>query len=532
MTHQLREDITYDAIIVGGGLAGLTTAYMLRDKNILVLEKEARFGGRVLSEQVDGLTNNIGTQFFSDCDNSMVQMFDELGIQRSTPNPKAATFALNLNNQYYPDGLSYITPKVVFQGLKLLFRSYRKYKIFQLPINDPRWQQLVKGNNKELQDGCGDEFLSLLNVFLRGACLSKPERTSAGIGASFVGSVLDSGQIAFVDGGFQQITDRLADSVADQLVSGATVTEVKESDDLVRVRYQYQGADYEVKARAAAIAAPSPLVADLMPDLPQKKRTALARVQYGPITVVSLTLKKPVPWQRFFGLLSDNTIFQGAFDQTMGSDADKDPEKPILLNLLITHYPDETDEIADFMAKSDDEIIAITLNDVKNTVPHAQTIDDCIIDSKVTRYPIGEVELSPEYYSDLLPELQKSVGNIHFCGDYTEPMSFIDGTVTSGFRVARALGSQLVVSEQEERKTPNHPNYGFWGSVAIALTLMLIVFGLFTVGAMGTTAAISGCALLVSTLLFPIYFPPFKQVYQLIAGVSGTLAVVLGWLLV
>ena len=63
MTHQLREDITYDAIIVGGGLAGLTTAYMLRDKNILVLEKEARFGGRVLSEQVDGLTNNIGTQY-------------------------------------------------------------------------------------------------------------------------------------------------------------------------------------------------------------------------------------------------------------------------------------------------------------------------------------------------------------------------------------------------------------------------------------------------------------------------------------
>ena len=32
MTHQLREDITYDAIIVGGGLAGLTTAYMLQIK--------------------------------------------------------------------------------------------------------------------------------------------------------------------------------------------------------------------------------------------------------------------------------------------------------------------------------------------------------------------------------------------------------------------------------------------------------------------------------------------------------------------
>ena len=32
---------TYDAVIIGGGLSGLTTAYLLRNKNILLLEKEA-----------------------------------------------------------------------------------------------------------------------------------------------------------------------------------------------------------------------------------------------------------------------------------------------------------------------------------------------------------------------------------------------------------------------------------------------------------------------------------------------------------
>jgi hypothetical protein len=87
------------------------------------------------------------------------------------------------------------------------------------------------------------------------------------------------------------------------------------------------------------------------------------------------------------------------------------------------------------------------------------------------------------------------------------------------------------VDEQDERQTPNHPNYGFWGSGAIILNLILVVFGLFTAGSIGAIAVISGFALLVSTLLFPIYFPPFKQVYQLISGVTGTLAVVLGWLL-
>ena len=44
------EETIYDTVIIGGGIAGLTAAYMLRDKNILLLEQEDRFGGRVWSE--------------------------------------------------------------------------------------------------------------------------------------------------------------------------------------------------------------------------------------------------------------------------------------------------------------------------------------------------------------------------------------------------------------------------------------------------------------------------------------------------
>jgi L-2-hydroxyglutarate oxidase LhgO len=40
MNKNINKDMIYDAIIVGGGISGITTAYMLRDKNILLLEKE------------------------------------------------------------------------------------------------------------------------------------------------------------------------------------------------------------------------------------------------------------------------------------------------------------------------------------------------------------------------------------------------------------------------------------------------------------------------------------------------------------
>ena len=38
-----------DVVILGAGLAGLTAAYHLRDRDIVVLESSDRVGGRTLS---------------------------------------------------------------------------------------------------------------------------------------------------------------------------------------------------------------------------------------------------------------------------------------------------------------------------------------------------------------------------------------------------------------------------------------------------------------------------------------------------
>ena len=54
---------TYDAVIVGTGLAGLTAAFCLKDYNILVLEKESRPGGRVLTRHQKGVSYDLGAVF-------------------------------------------------------------------------------------------------------------------------------------------------------------------------------------------------------------------------------------------------------------------------------------------------------------------------------------------------------------------------------------------------------------------------------------------------------------------------------------
>lgn len=75
---------------------------MLRDKNILLLEKENRFGGRVESEQIFETTNNIGTQYFTDSDSSLTNLMNELGIQRVSHDPRDVPYALYVDGQYYP----------------------------------------------------------------------------------------------------------------------------------------------------------------------------------------------------------------------------------------------------------------------------------------------------------------------------------------------------------------------------------------------------------------------------------------------
>jgi len=516
-----KDETVYDVIIVGGGIAGLTTAYMLRDKNILILEKENRLGGRVESEKVHEATNNIGTQFFSDGDSSFADLLDELDIKRHTPNLTIAPLALYLSGKFYPDAKTYINTKVVFQAVKMIFKNYRKYLVSKLPMDDPRWKKLAALNTEDLQNGMGPEILSPLNAFLRGACLSKPERTSGIMGVGFMGGVADSGEMAFVDGGFQKITDAMVCRLNGKFNCNSEVQKVEEADGIVSVSYRQSGKEYVLKSKAVVMAAPAPLALKLLPTLPESKKRALSMIKYGPITVVSLFLDKTIPWKRFVSLLSDSSLFQGIMDQTLGTAEENNPENPILYNFIISHYPDETKEIEEFMSKTDEEIIKLTINDFKKIIPEAGRIEDYVSGSKVTRYPIGELELSPEYYLEALPHLQKPIGNIHFCGDYTEAESFIDGSVASAFRVARELGSTYVVSEKNEKRYSQIPKWGKWGLSTLRLNLLLLICGILLTGVYGVAITVAAAVLFITTLVLPSFFPPFKQIYQLLFTLSA-----------
>ncbi len=69
-------------VIVGGGIAGLVTAYELtrRDVPFVVLESGPRPGGVILSEQIDGYTIDAGPDSLLVQKPDGIKLCEELGL--------------------------------------------------------------------------------------------------------------------------------------------------------------------------------------------------------------------------------------------------------------------------------------------------------------------------------------------------------------------------------------------------------------------------------------------------------------------
>ena len=99
--------------VVGGGITGLAAAYALRGHDVTLLERDARLGGKILTERIDGFLLEAGPDSFLTTKPQAVALCREVGLadQLRGTNPGRTVYVLSRGRLHpLPDGLMLIAP--------------------------------------------------------------------------------------------------------------------------------------------------------------------------------------------------------------------------------------------------------------------------------------------------------------------------------------------------------------------------------------------------------------------------------------
>jgi len=254
----------YDVVIVGAGLAGLSAAYALRDRAVLVLEREARPGGRVQTGSSHGVHHDLGAVFAFDPARSPVPL--------ELPPPVCESERIGL----HLDGVTHWGGSV-------------QACIAQLGLD-------------AAERGALDDFANG-----RRDAAALPDRLAQALGAFF--RVIHPGLIAEAlperqrdalqrfsvtrhAAGNGQLVDALAAPLGSRLRLSTEVIGIEEKYGLVEIRVRAGERSEVIGARAVICATTGPVAARLMPSMTNDRcRVFLEKSRWGGGTVVALGLR-------------------------------------------------------------------------------------------------------------------------------------------------------------------------------------------------------------------------------------------------
>ena len=323
----------HEVLVVGGGIAGLAAAWHLRDRDVVVLEASERLGGRIRSEPRGGVWLNFGAHVFGGPSSATGRLLAETGTQAVQLEGELAAVALGGKVvargpiETFPFRLPLPLASrlaLVRAGLRLRL-AVRRYAA----LAEERPGERAAERQQRLLDFHDDhsfaEFIGALppeadSVFRAtlNRSSAEPEELAAGYGIGYFHLVWNrsAGLARSIMGGSSVLIEALARANEDQILTGAEATLVERARGGVRVRYRRDGAEHEVLARAAVVAAPAPVAAEIVADLPADTATALRAIRYGPYVVGAFLTgeTQETPWDGIYALATPDRAFGMLFN--------------------------------------------------------------------------------------------------------------------------------------------------------------------------------------------------------------------------
>jgi len=359
---------TAEVVIIGGGMAGLSTAYFLREKDWLLLEKEDHFGGNAYEEEYHGQFFSTGAAYdfrgsFSD------QLAKEIGVDMPLVDMPDPTID---NRTYVPDtwrsGLEHLPYN------KDVVASFKKFRDDIMKI-DVRAKMLELDTKpfSEITSAYAPEVGKWWDAYGPSNWGAVTEDTTAFIGV-FDAQYLIKGEDhtrCILPGGLGCISYKLVEVLkpknADRMISGATVVSVAQDGDAVRVTYLLGDKLTTVSAKLVLMCTPKFITARLVVGLPTDQQQAMRRMRYAPFPMINMIFDKPV-YRRGY----DNWCPGNSFTDFIVADwtVRNNPGYHPKYNILTFYTPLRESERAMLLQEDDCKVLAAkVLKDFQKALP-------------------------------------------------------------------------------------------------------------------------------------------------------------------
>jgi protoporphyrinogen oxidase len=310
-------------VIVGGGLSGLLSAYLLRHHKPILLEQAQRFGGNAKGESWDGLDYALGAAYFvkPETGSSWYQLLSELGatnLWRELNSGSKVEWKGRLIEGFWegatdPKGRPFFSKAAKYVQDVLHERNGRRYP--ELPARNAKQLDLLKQLDREtlhshLKRALGGRLHPHFETHLEQYCWSSfgasAHELSAAHGMNFYTEEFED--LVVLPGGNAGVAELVLKSLEMSLAQGnlrpeSLVVNVKVQDDEVHVTYlDSNGQLNTVAAKAVVMACPKFVAKKLIDDLPLAQSQAISQIKYRSYLVANILIDGPPPAEEFYDL--------------------------------------------------------------------------------------------------------------------------------------------------------------------------------------------------------------------------------------